>query len=264
MRLNSPRMTVIYNACMKASKSLIRDFGEIEKLQVSTKGPADFVTAADKRTEEIIIEELLKAHPKYGILSEEIGEINKENKDYRWIIDPIDGTTNFLHGLPHWAISIALEHKNEIVSAVIYDPCTDEMFISEKGQGAWLNDTRLRVSGRKRMQETIYATGVPHSGDENLSISLKELGRLLPKCAGVRSFGSAALDLAYVAAGRFDGFWQRGLSPWDTAAGILILRESGGLVESISPEKNELEDGEIIAGNGEIFEQFSTIIRSSS
>ncbi|MBT6436804.1 MAG: inositol monophosphatase, partial [Rhodobacteraceae bacterium] len=140
----------------------------------------------------------------------------------------------------------------------------DEMFISEKGQGAWLNDTRLRVSGRKRMQETIFATGVPFSGDENLAVSLKELGMLLPKCAGVRSFGAAALDLAYVAAGRFDGFWQRGLQPWDTAAGILIIRESGGLVESINPDKNELEDGELIAGNGEIFEQFSTIIRSSS
>ncbi|MBT4284503.1 MAG: inositol monophosphatase [Rhodobacteraceae bacterium] len=260
----SANLNLMIKAARVAGRSLTKDFREVENLQVSIKGAGDFVSRADRAAEQIIKEELLQARATYGWLGEESEPIKGEDPTRRWIVDPLDGTTNFLHGLPHWAISIALEHKNEIVSAVIYDPCTDEMFISEKGQGAWLNDTRLRVSGRKRMQETIFATGVPFSGDENLAVSLKELGMLLPKCSGVRSFGAAALDLAYVAAGRFDGFWQRGLQPWDTAAGILIIRESGGLVESINPDKNELEDGELIAGNGEIFEQFSTIIRSSS
>ena len=250
-------------AARRAGRSLTKDFREVEHLQVSIKGPGDFVTKADRAAEDIIKEELLEARTTYGWLGEESEPIVGEDPTRRWIVDPLDGTTNFLHGLPHWAISIALEHKNEIISAVIYDPSRDEMFFSEKGKGAYLNDTRLRVSGRKTMLDTIYTTGLPFARDKNLIKTTEELSRLLPHCAGVRRFGSAALDLAYVAAGRFDGFWERGLSPWDIAAGLLIVRESGGLVETIDTKNKLLIDDDIIAANGMIFEQFSKIIRNS-
>ena len=260
----SANLNLMMKAARKAGRSLTKDFREVEHLQVSVKGAGDFVTKADLAAEEIIKEELLGARTTYGWLGEESEQVLGEDPTRRWIVDPLDGTTNFLHGLPHWAISIALEHKNEIVSAIVYDPCRDEMFFSEKGKGAYLNDTRLRVSGRKKMIETIYATGLPFAKDTKLIKTTDDLSRLLPQCAGVRRFGAAALDLAYVAAGRFDGFWERGLKPWDIAAGLLIVRESGGLVETIDTNNKLLQDDDIIAGNGQIFEQFSNIIRKKS
>ena len=241
MRLNSPRMNVIYNACVKASKSLIRDFGEIEKLQVSTKGPGDFVTAADKRTEKIIIEELLKAHPDYGILSEEIGEINKENKEHRWIIDPIDGTRNFLNGIPHFAISIGYEEKGEIVCGLIFDPIKNEIFFAEKGSGAFFNNSRIRVSKKNDIfQEYIKISNLVDTP--------------------VRKFGSAALDISYVAAGRFDGYWEWELNYWDIAAGMVILKEAGGFIELMEPITINSTKRNVLATNSSIQEELKAAL----
>ena len=256
MRLNSPRMTVIYNACMKASKSLIRDFGEIEKLQVSSKGPADFVTAADKRTEKIIIEELLKAHPDYGILSEEIGEINKENKDHRWIIDPIDGTLNFLNGIPQFAISIGYEEKGEIISGIIFDPIKDEMFFAEKGSGAFLNNSRIRVSSKRKLKDSLLVTGGPKFNSSKKKIIFEEYENISNLVeAPIRKFGSAALDLANVACGRFDGYWQWELKYWDIAAGLIILRESGGYIDFLDDNEKNPINKNIIATNSNIHQE---------
>ncbi|RMH48450.1 MAG: inositol monophosphatase [Alphaproteobacteria bacterium] len=251
-------------AARKAGRSLVKDFREVENLQVSMKGAGDFVSRADLASERILKEELLGTRPNYGWLAEEGDEIAGKDPTRRWIVDPLDGTTNFLHGLPHWAISIALEHRGEIVSAVIYDPAKDEMFWAEKGGGAWLGDKmRLRVSGRRNMIETIYATGLPFGGRPDLPDTLSDLARILPVCAGVRRWGAAALDLAYVAAGRYDGFWERRLHPWDIAAGILIVREAGGFVEPLRPDGDILEDGELLASNPHVFERFAKIIRGS-
>jgi len=256
MRINSPRMNVIYNACMKASKSLIRDFGEIEKLQVSTKGPGDFVTAADKRTEKIIIEELLKAHPDYGILSEEIGEINKENKDHRWIIDPIDGTLNFLNGIPHFAISIGYEEKGEIVCGLIFDPIKDETFFAEKGSGAFLNNSRIRVSKKNKLKTSYLGTGGPKFFSLKRNDIFKEYIKVSNLVdAPVRKFGSAALGLSYVAAGRFDAYWEWDLNYWDIAAGIVILKEAGGFIEFIEPESPTSTKRNVLATNSSIQEE---------
>ena len=201
------------------------------------------------------------ARPTYGWLAEEGGAEEGVDPTRRWSVDPLDGTTNFLHGLPHWAVSIALEHKGQIVAGVVYDASKDELFFAEKGAGAWMNETRLRVSGRSRMIECIFATGLPFGGRADLPDTLKDLARVLPACAGVRRFGSAALDLAYVAAGRYDGFWERKLNPWDMAAGLLIVREAGGLVEPLNPKGDILEDGEIICANEPIFSSFAKVIR---
>ncbi|MEM7491431.1 MAG: inositol monophosphatase family protein, partial [Pseudomonadota bacterium] len=214
------------------------------------------------RAEETIREELTEARPNYGWFAEESEPVEGKDPTRRWIVDPLDGTTNYLHGMPHWAVSIALEHKGEIVSAVIHDPVKDETFWAEKGAGAWIDGrTRLRVSGRTNMIETVYATGLPFAGGTYLPAALQDLGRLLPVCAGVRRWGAAALDLAYVAAGRYDGFWERGLNAWDIAAGILIVREAGGLVEPLREGQSLLEDGHVIAGSGAIFDRFAAIIR---
>ena len=231
-------MTVIYNACNKASRSLIRDFGEIEKLQVSTKGPGDFVTASDKRTEKIVIEELLKAHPDYGILSEEVGVINKENKDHRWIIDPIDGTFNFLNGIPHFAISIGYEEKGEIVCGMIFDPIKNETFFAEKGTGAFFNNSRIRVTKKNKLINCALATGGPKSDSprkENIFEEYTKISRVVD--APIRKFGSAALGLAYVAAGRFDAYWEWELNYWDVAAGMVILKENLEVTISFMDEK---------------------------
>jgi len=257
----SANLNVMIKAARRAGRGLVRDFGEVEKLQVAVKGPGDFVSRADIRAEKIIRTELTEARPNYGWLAEEGGGADGRDPTRRWIVDPLDGTTNFLHGLPHWAISIALEHKGEVVAGVIYDPAKDELFASEKGAGAWMNNTRLRVSGRKRMIEAIFATGLPFAGRRDLPVTLKDLGRLLPVCAGVRRWGAAALDLAYVAAGRYDGFWERGLQPWDMADGLLLVREAGGLVEPLRPGRDILEDGAVIAANAEIFEKFAAVMR---
>ena len=259
----SANLNVMIKAARKAGRSLLRDFREVENLQVSAKGPGDFVSKADIAAEAIIREELTQARPNYGWLGEESAEEAGQDPTRRWIVDPLDGTTNFLHGMPHWAISIALEHKGEIVAAVVYDPVKDEMFYAEKGQGAWLNDSqRLRVSARKRLAECVFGTGLPPDGGKYLPAILGDLARLMPQCSGMRRWGAASLDLAFVAAGRFDGYWEYNLNAWDIAAGILLVREAGGLVEPMREGQDMLEDGHLIAGNADIFESFAGVIRT--
>ncbi len=257
----SANLNLMIKAARKAARSLVKDFREVENLQVSAKGPGDFVSRADREAERIIKEELRGGRPTYGWLGEETGAEAGEDPTRRWIVDPLDGTTNFLHGLPHWAVSIALEHRGEVVAGVIYDPVKDEMFVAEKGQGAWMNDRRMRVSGRGAMIEAIFATGVPFGGRGTLPATLQDLARLMPVCAGVRRWGSAALDLAYVAAGRVDGYWERGISAWDMAAGLILVREAGGFAQGLRAGAKPLEDGGVIAGNAALFEPFAAIIR---
>jgi len=259
--IGSANLNVMIKAARKAGRSLVKDFQEVENLQVSRKGAGDFVSKADIAAEKILKEELMGARPTYGWLAEEGGETPGEDPTRRWIVDPLDGTTNFLHGLPHWAISIALEHKGKIISGVVYDPAKDEMFFAEKGTGAWMNETRIRVSARHRLIESIFATGLPFAGRADLPETLQDLARLLPATAGVRRFGSAALDMAYVAAGRYEGFWERRLHAWDLAAGIIIVKEAGGLAESLDPEASIVESGEVICANEPIFESFAKVIR---
>ena len=259
----SANLNVMMKTARKAARGLVRDFGEVEKLQVTSKSAGDFVSRADIRAEQVIREELNEARPNYGFLGEEGGAQNGEDPTRRWIVDPLDGTTNFLHGMPHWAVSIALEHKGEIVSAVILDPVKNEMFVAEKGKGAWLNDARIRVSDRRDLTPSVYATGVPFAQNPHLPEFLLQIARLAPQCAGIRRWGAAALDLAYVAAGRYEGFWERGLHPWDIAAGMLIVKEAGGLIEAFDPDGKPLDDGSIIAANGEQFDRFAAIIRDT-
>lgn len=260
--LRSANLNVMIKAARKAGRSLAKDFLEVENLQVSMKGAGDFVSRADIASQDILKEELLGTRPNYGWLAEEDkDEIKGADPTRRWIVDPLDGTTNFLHGMPHWAVSIALEFKGEIVAGVIYDPTKDELFAAEKGQGAFVNEARLRVSGRNKMIECVFATGLPFGGREDLPETMQDLAKLLPTCAGVRRWGAAALDLAYVAAGRYDGFWERGLYPWDIAAGIVILREAGALVEPFDPKGDMLADGAIIAANEPIFDSFAKLLR---
>ncbi|MCJ8140369.1 inositol monophosphatase family protein [Falsirhodobacter halotolerans] len=259
----SANLNVMIKAARKAGRSLVKDFREVENLQVSSKGPGDFVSKADREAERIIKEELMTARPTYGWLGEETGETAGQDPTRRWIVDPLDGTTNFLHGLPHWAVSIALEHKGEIVAGVVFDAAKDEMFWAEKGAGAWMNDQRLRVSGRRQMIEAIFATGVPFGGTGTLPATLQDLARLMPVCAGVRRWGAAALDLAYVAAGRYDGYWERGINAWDLAAGLILVREAGGLVSGIREGQDPVETGSVIVGNEALFEPFRKIIRGA-
>ena len=258
----SPNVNVMIKAARKAARALLRDFGEVENLQVSRKGAADFVSRADLRAEEILKAELLDARPAYGWLAEEGGGEAGRDETRRWIVDPLDGTTNFLHGIPHWAISIALEHKGRVVAAVVLDAIKDEIFVAERGAGAWLNDRRLRVSGRRDMTEMLFGTGVPFAGTEGLPATLRDLSRLMPRCAGMRRNGAAALDLAWVAAGRLDGFWERGLKPWDIAAGLLLVQEAGGFVEALTPGGRPFETGDVIAANAEVFESFAALLRA--
>ncbi len=248
------------NACRKASKTLIRDFGEVEKLQVSLKGPGDFVTASDKKVEKILIEELLKARPTYSILSEEAGEINNDIS-FKWVIDPIDGTANFLHGIPHFAISVGLEHNNEIICGIIYDPIKDEMFIAEKGKGAYLNNYRIRVSSRSKLKDCIIFTGGPKREAKDKELSLKEYLKFSSEVSiPIRKLGSASLDIAYVAAGRCDGFWQRNLNYWDIAAGIIIVKEAGGFLKDISGGENYIENKTIIVANSKISKEMIEVL----
>ena len=254
-------MNIIHKACMKASKSLIRDFGEIEKLQVSSKGPGDFVSAADKRSEKIIIEELSKAHPDYGILSEESGEMNKDNKENRWIIDPIDGTSNFLNGIPQFAISVAYEEKGKVICGMIFDPIKNEMFFAEKGSGAFLNNSRIRVSNKKNLKESMLVTGGPRRSSKKRDSIFKEYNNISNMVdVPIRKFGSAALDLANVACGRFDGFWQWELSYWDIAAGLIILEESGGFVDFLEKDEKVLTKKNIIATNSKIHQELKSVL----
>ena len=259
--MQSANMNVMIKAARAAGRSLSKDFREVENLQVSSKGAGDFVSRADIAAEQMIREMLMEARPNYGWVGEESEPVEGSDPTRRWIVDPLDGTTNFLHGLPHWAVSIALEHKGEIVAAVVFDPAKDEMFMAERGQGAFLNSQRLRVSDRSKMIESIFATGLPFGGRAELPETLQQLAKLLPMTAGVRRFGAAALDLAYVAAGRYEGYWEKRLNAWDVAAGILLVREAGGFVEAFTPGENPVEAGGLIAGNGSIFETFAKIVR---
>ena len=257
----SANLNVMMKAARKAGRALAKDFREVENLQVSMKGAGDFVSRADIQAEQIIKSELMNARPTYGWMAEEGGEEEGKDPTRRWIVDPLDGTTNYLHGLAHWAVSIALEHKGQIVAGVIYDPSRDELFFAEKGEGAWMNESRLRVSSRDKMIESIFATGLPFGGRSDLPLTLQDLARLMPACAGVRRFGSAALDMAYVAAGRYDGFWERRLNSWDLAAGVLIAREAGALVEPLHQGSDILDSGAVICANEPIFNKFAKVIR---
>jgi len=260
MRLNSPQINLITRACIKASRSLIRDFGEIENLQVSTKGPGDFVTSADKRTEKILISELQKANPDYGIITEESGIINKSNTKNRWIIDPIDGTTNFMNGVPQFAISIGYEEENEIKCGVIFNPIMNEMFCAEKGNGAYLNNSRIRVSNKKKIKDSLIVTGGPKGESKIKEKIFSEYINVSKNVSNVRKFGSASLDMAYVACGRFDGYWQREINYWDIAAGIIILREAGGYVDFFEEDVSLPLKKNILASNSNIHNELKELI----
>lgn len=248
----SPALNVMVGAARKAARPLVRDFGELENLQISHKGPADFVSNADERTERILFEELTKARPGYGFLGEEGGYREGSDKTHRFIIDPIDGTTNFLHGVPIFAISIALEREGQLQSAVVYNPISDDLFVAEKGHGAYLNDKRLRVAARKSLPETLIATGIPYMArgtDAERERSLAEVKAVVSRTSGIRRCGAASLDLAYTAAGRFDAFWERGLNAWDIAAGILLVKEAGGLVTNLDGSSDPFSNGDVLAAN---------------
>ena len=261
MKLSSANMNVLVKACRKAAKILIRDFGEVEKLQVSLKGPGDFVTVADKKVEKILIDELQKARPNYSILSEEIGLI-KNDEEFKWIIDPIDGTANFLHGIPHFGISIGLEQNKEIVCGIIFDPIKDEIFTAEKGNGAYLNNQRMRVSARSKLNNCIIFTGGPRHNAKNRELALEEYKKFSSKVLiPIRKMGSASLDMAYVAAGRCDGFWQRNLNYWDIAAGIILVKESGGFVTDFNGNNEYIENKTILAANSRINEQMVEVLK---
>ena len=262
MRLSSANINVMVKACRKAAKTLIRDFGEVENLQVSLKGPGDYVSASDKKVEKILIDELQKARPNYSILSEEIGEINND-ESFKWIIDPIDGTNNFLHGIPHFAISIGLEHNEEIICGIIYDPIKDEMFTAEKGNGAYLNNQRMRVSSRSKLEDCIIFTGGPKRNSKGRELALREYNNFSSKVlTPIRKLGSAALDIAYVAAGRCDGFWQRNLNYWDIAAGIILVREAGGFVTDFKGANKYIENKTILVTNSKINKEMNEVLTS--
>ncbi|PZM07668.1 inositol monophosphatase family protein [Rhizobium tubonense] len=257
----SALLNVMVQAALKAGKSLSRDFGEVQNLQVSMKGPGDFVTQADRKAEKIIRDELLKARPTYGFLGEESEEIKGTDGAHRWIVDPLDGTTNFLHGIPMFSVSVALERNGEIVAGVIFNPATDELYTSERGGGAFLNDRRLRVAGRRVLSDAVIASGIPHLGRGNHGKYLVELRHVMGEVAGVRCVGSAALDLAYVAAGRFDGFWEVGLQPWDMAAGVLLIREAGGFISDWDGGTAMVEQGSVICGNEHIQKALAEVVK---
>ncbi len=242
-------MTVMTDAVIKASRSLKRDYGEVENLQVSLKGPGDFVSKADKAAEKVLFQTLEKARPGYGYVMEESGVVEGPDKSHRWHIDPLDGTSNFLHAVPHFAISLALEREGQIVAGVVYDVIKDEMFIAEKGKGAFVNNRRLRVSGRKEPTLMLIGTGIPHIGKPNHPLFLRELGQVMARFQNVRRMGSAALDIAYVAAGRFDAFWERSLNSWDFAAGIILIREAGGTFGTLDGHADPLQSKDVLCGN---------------
>ena len=261
MKLTSANINVMVKSCRKAAKALIRDFGEIEKLQVSKKGPGDFVSFADKRVEKILIDELLFARPSYSVLSEEVGEINND-KEFKWIIDPIDGTANFLHGIPHFAISLGLEQNNEIICGIIFDPIKDEIFLAEKGNGAYLNNQRMRVAARSQLSECMIFTGGPKYDSKDYDKSIDEYKKFSSKThVPIRKLGSASLDMAYVAAGRCDGFWQRNLNYWDIAAGIILIKEAGGFVTDFNGNNKYIENKTIIAANSKISEKMIEVLK---
>jgi len=245
----SALLNVMVQAAMKAGRSLSRDFGEVQNLQVSMKGPGDYVSQADRKAEDIIFAELSRARPGYGFLMEERGAVSGDDDQHRWIVDPLDGTTNFLHGIPIFSVSIALERQGQIVAGVVYNPAMDELYTAERGGGAFLNDRRLRVAARTKLSDAVIGCGVPHLGRGRHGNFLIELRNVMAEVSGIRRLGSAALDLAYVAAGRMDGFWEDGLSAWDIAAGMLLIREAGGFVSDLNGGQTMLEKGALVAGN---------------
>ncbi len=251
-------------AARKAARALKRDFGELEKLQVSLKGPANFVSAADKRAEETLYAELSKARPGYCFLGEEGGQRDGADKSHTWIVDPLDGTTNFLHGIPQFAISIALAREGAIVAGLVYNPASEELFLAEKGKGAFLNDQRIRVAARKRLADSVIACGLPHIGRGDLALAKKELGAMQEQVAGLRRFGAAALDLAWVAAGRLDGYWERDLKPWDMAAGLCLIREAGGYVSDVTGGDDIFATGHVVAGNETIQKELLRVLKDAS
>jgi myo-inositol-1(or 4)-monophosphatase len=259
----SPALNVMVAAARKAARPLSRDFNELENLQISMKGPADFVTSADKRTEAILIEELTRVRPGYGFLGEETGAVEGKDKTHRFIIDPIDGTTNFMHGIPHFAISIALEREGQLVSGVIYNPITDELFTAEKGHGAYVNNKRLRVAGRKELAPSVIATGLPFMGKDGHARATAEMNAVMNVTAGIRRFGAASLDLAWVAAGRFDGFWERGLQAWDIAAGLVLVREAGGVVTDMTGGTDMLANGTVLSANEQLHPQLLKLLKAA-
>jgi myo-inositol-1(or 4)-monophosphatase len=263
MAVRSATINVMANAALKAARGLIRDFGEVEQLQVSVKGPGEFVTAADLKAEKVLRAELAKARPSYGFLMEESGAEAGTDRHHRWIVDPLDGTTNFLHGIPHFSISIALERDGEIIAGLIYEPVRDEMFWGEKGGGGFLNDRRLRVSARRQLGEALIGTGIPFVGRGDHGAYLATLGAVMAATSGVRRLGVASLDLAYVAAGRLDGFWEFGLSPWDIAAGVILVREAGGYVTDLAGGASMLATGDVLAANDQLHQPLARLLEQS-
>ena len=261
--LRSALLNVMIQAAYKAGRSLKRDFGEVEKLQVSLKGPANFVSAADHRAEEILRRELEKARPGYGFLGEETGMTEGADKSHTWIVDPLDGTTNFLHGIPQFAVAIALKRENTLVAGLVYNPATDELFSAERGKGAFLNDHRLRVAARARLTDAVIACGLPHRGRGGLAEFRTEFAAVQEKVSGLRRFGAAALDLAWVAAGRLDAYWERNLSPWDVAAGAVIVREAGGFVTDLDGGDAMLEKNNVVAGNEAIHRDLLKVLQQA-
>jgi myo-inositol-1(or 4)-monophosphatase len=261
--VRSPVLNVMANAARKAARGLIRDFGEVEQLQVSVKGPGDFVSTADLRAERTLRKELSQARPGYGLLFEEGGAEQGTDSHHRWIVDPLDGTTNFLHGIPHFAISIALERDGEIVAGLVYEPTRDEMFWAEKGVGAYLNDRRLRVSARRQLGEAVIGTGLPFRDKGDQASYVATLARVMAATSGVRRLGAAALDLAYVAAGRYDGFWEFDLYPWDIAAGLLLVREAGGFVTDLAGGQTMMSSGDVLAANDKLHLPLAALIKEA-
>jgi myo-inositol-1(or 4)-monophosphatase len=261
--LRSALLNVMIAAARKTARALKRDFGELEKLQVSLKGPANFVSSADRRAEETLFAELSKARPGYGFLGEEGGKREGADKSHTWIVDPLDGTTNFLHGIPQFAISIALKRDDTVVAGLVYNPANDEMFMAERGKGAFMNEQRIRAAARKRLDDSVIACGLPHYGRGDLALGRKETGLMQEQVAGLRRFGAAALDLAWVAAGRLDGYWERDLKPWDMAAGLILVREAGGFVSDCDGGDEMFGKGHIVAGNETIQKEILRVLKEA-
>jgi len=259
--LHSALINVMVKAARRAGRSLKRDLGEIENLQVSLKGPANFVTMADRRAEEMLYADLTKARPGYGFIGEEGGSRAGDDKTHTWIVDPLDGTTNFLHGIPQFSISIGLQREGTMIAGVIYNPANDELYTAERGKGAFLNDQRLRVAGRRNLGDCVIACGLPHIGRGDHDLSRMEMTEIQNRVAGLRRFGAASLDMAFVAAGRLDGYWERNLQPWDIAAGQIIAREAGGIVSGIEGDDDPLKTGNLICGNEFIHAELVKILK---
>jgi len=262
--LHSAVLNVMIKAAHRAGRGLKRDLGEVEHLQVSLKGPRNFVTAADRRSEEVVREELAKARPDYGFLGEEGGAREGSDKTHRWIVDPLDGTTNFLHGIPHFAVSIALEREGVIVAGIVYNPANDDLFVAERGKGAFFNDKRIRVASRQQLSDAVVACGLPHYGRGDLALGRREMAAAQQHFAGLRRYGAATLDLAWVAAGRLDAYWERDLSPWDLAAGTLLVREAGGFVSDLDGHDAIFTKGQIAAGNETMHRELLRLLKEAA